>query len=98
MKRSVNRCLGHFALLSVCLFHGACHIGDHAAAQESSAGIAVQGPAVATHLTFACCDMGMEQMQGLLAQPSVVSALKDPHATVAVPTLDFSPQRADVVR
>jgi hypothetical protein len=98
MKRSVNRCLSHFALLSVCLFLGACHVRNQAAAQESSGGIPVQGPGVAPHLAFACCDQSVEQMQALFAQPGVVSVLKELHATVAVPTLDFSPQRADVVR
>jgi hypothetical protein len=81
-----------FVLLGLSLFINACRAG------EDSEGIRVQGPGGHPHLEFACCEHGVEQMQGLFAQPGLVESLKSLHATVAIPTQDFSPQRADVVR
>ena len=69
-----------------------------AVARESSEGIRVQGPGVPSHIVFACCEHGQQQMQSLFAKPGLIGPLKDLNASVAIPTLDFSPQRADVVR
>jgi hypothetical protein len=97
MRRSCNRYGRPFALLTFLLFVSACR-PNRPAIKESSEGIRVQGPGAPPHLGFACCDHGVEQMQSLFAQPGVIGALKDLHATVAIPTLDLSPQRANTVR
>jgi hypothetical protein len=65
--------------------------------RESSNGLRILGPGSPPHLGFACCEYGVEQMQSLFAQPDLIETLKDLHATVAIPTQDFSP-RAGVVR
>ena len=57
----------------------------------------VQGPAVPPNLGFACCDQGIEEMQALFNNDDVIADLKDLHAEVAIPILDFSPERAAAV-
>ena len=61
---------------------------------ETSAGVRVQGPGSPPQPGFACCEHGIAQMQALFADPSVIPALKDLHAEVAVPVADFAPERA----
>ncbi len=58
----------------------------------------VQGPGMQPQLGFACCDQGLDEAQSLFAQPGVLTQLQSLHATIAVPTLDFSAQRANLVR
>lgn len=67
-------------------------------AENPPAGMRVAGPGARPQLGFACCDQGIEQMQALMSNPEVIADLKDLHAEVAVPTQDFSPERAAVVR
>ncbi len=62
-----------------------------------STGVAVQGPGVPPNLGFACCDQGIEEMQVLLNNQDVIADLKDLHAEVAIPILDFSVERAAAV-
>ena len=64
---------------------------------ETSAGVRVQGPGSPPQPGFACCEHGIAQMQALFADPSVIPALKDLHAEVAVPVADFAPERAAIV-
>ena len=63
-----------------------------------STGVTVQGPGVPPNLEFACCDQGIEEMQALFNHQDVIADLKDLHDEVAIPILDFSPERAAVVR
>jgi len=63
-----------------------------------SAGIRVDGPGTEPHLGFACCEHGIAETQALFADPAVIPALHNLHATVAVALPDFSAQRAAVVR
>lgn len=67
-------------------------------AGDTDGGIRVTGPGVQPQIGFACCDQGIEKMQALMAQQDVIADLKDLHAEVAIPTEDFSPERAAVVR
>ncbi len=97
MIESLCQRYGKVALLGVSVCFGALPMGILAAAQ-SSAGIRVQGPGVAPHIEFACCEHGVEEMQALFAQPGVIDLVKRLHASIAIPTSDFSPQRAEVVR
>jgi hypothetical protein len=60
-------------------------------------GVNVQGPGVPPNLGFACCDQGIEEMQALFNNQDVIADLKDLHAEVAIPILDFSPERAAAV-
>jgi hypothetical protein len=62
-----------------------------------STGVTVQGPGVPPNLGFACCDQGIEEMQALFSNQDVIADLKDLHAEVAIPILDFSPERAAAV-
>ena len=62
-----------------------------------STGVTVQGPGVPPNLGFACCDQGIEKMQVLFNNQDVIADLKDLHAEVAIPILDFSPERAAAV-
>jgi hypothetical protein len=73
-------------------------VGCQATSGENSTGIPVQGSVTPPHLGFACCEDGIEQTQSLFAQPGLIALLKKLHATVAIPSLDFSSERADVVR
>ncbi len=98
MRHPENRCGWNFALLYAGLLLSVILAGDCASAQEGTAGIRVQGPGIAPQLEFACCEHGLDEMQGLFAQPSVINLIKSLHATIAIPTPDFSPQRAEVVR
>ena len=63
-----------------------------------STGVTVQGPGAPPNLEFACCDQGIEEMQALFNHQDVIADLKDLHDEVAIPILDFSPERAAVVR
>ena len=62
-----------------------------------STGVTVQGPGVPPSLGFACCDQGIEEMQALINNQDVIADLKDLHAEVVIPILDFSPERAAAV-
>jgi hypothetical protein len=62
-----------------------------------STGVTVRGPGVPPNLGFACCDQGVEEMQALFNHQVVIADLKDLHAEVAIPILDFSPERAATV-
>ena len=73
-------------------------IAATSALASSPAAISVQGPGVQPQLGFACCDQGIAQMQALFADPSMVAALRNLHAQVAVAIADFSPERAQIVR
>ena len=77
---------------------GACRTPETKSRGEASGGIQVPGPGVAPQLGFACCEHSIEEMQSLFSQAGLIENLKDLHATVAIPILDFSSQRADVVR
>ena len=86
-------------LLRIALFVVVCHFAvPPVLAFTSSAGIRVQGPGVPPHLGFACCEHGIEQMQSLFDDQYVINDLRELHAEVAIPTLDFSAERAAVVR
>jgi hypothetical protein len=69
-----------------------------AAVTNTASGVRVQGPGTPPQLGFACCDHGIEQMQSLFANKEVIEDLRDLHAEVAIPTLDFSSERAATVR
>lgn len=92
------RCVspGLCALLSLLLFSS----GHRAAAQADATaeGLRVRGPGVSPHLAFACCEHGVGEMEALFADPGVIAALRDLHAGIAIPILDFTPQRAAVVQ
>jgi len=47
---------------------------------------------------FACCDHGMSQMQSLLTDATVIANLKSLHAGLGVAIVDFTPERAELVR
>jgi hypothetical protein len=66
--------------------------------RADSAGIRVPGPGTQPHIGFACCDGSTQAMQALFADPQVMTDLKSLHAMVAVAIIDFSPERAGVVR
>jgi hypothetical protein len=85
--------------LRTSLFLGICQIvAASALASTPSAGILVQGPGVAPQLMFACCDHGMSQMQSLLTNADVIANLKSLHAGLGVAIVDFTPERAELVR
>lgn len=77
---------------------GTASIKSVFAAIDSAGGIRVQGPGVRPQIGFACCEHGLKAMQSLFADPSVIPALKDLHAEVAVPIADFAPERAAIAR
>lgn len=62
-----------------------------ALAFDASTGVAVQGPGSQPNLGFACCEQGDTQMQSTLADPSVLTSLKNLHAAVG---LDIEPNFA----
>lgn len=76
----------------------ACGFAIRAVAENSAAGIRVAGSGTPPQLGFACCDQGIGPMQAMMSNSDVIADLKDLHAEVAVPTEDFSPERAEVVR
>jgi hypothetical protein len=89
----------HFGLVRTMLFAGVCHfVAACALASTPSAGIRVQGPGVAPQLMFACCDHGMSQIQAVLTNADVIANLKSLHAGLAVAVVDFTPDRAQLVR
>ena len=53
---------------------------------------------MAPQLMFACCDQGMSQMQSLLTNADVIANLKSLHAGLGVAVVDFTPERAALVR
>lgn len=69
-----------------------------AAAIDMGAGIRVEGPGVAPQLGFACCDHDVQQAQSLFDTPGVLASLRNLHAILAMPILDFSPQRVALVQ
>jgi hypothetical protein len=78
-----------------------CHFGlaqYFAAVMNNDSGLRIQGPGTPPQLGFACCEHGIEEMRSLFANKEVIEALKDLHAEVAIPTLDFGPERAATVR
>jgi hypothetical protein len=86
-------------LLRISLFVGISQfVAASAPASTPSAEILVQGPAVAPQLMFACCDQGMSQMQSLLTNADVIANLKSLHAGLGVAVVDFTPERAALVR
>ena len=86
-------------LLRISLFVGICQFAAASApASTPSAEILIQGPRVAPQLMFACCDHGMSQMQSLLTNANVIANLKSLHAGLGVAIVDFTPERAALVR
>jgi hypothetical protein len=86
-------------LLPISLFVGISQlVAASAPASTPSAEILVQGPGVAPQLMFACCDHGMSQMQSLLNNADVIVNLKSLHAGLGVAIVDFTPERAALVR
>jgi len=99
VKRFAQGTRAHSSLLCVVLFACVCNLAViPALASTKSSGILVQGPGVAPQLMFACCDQGVDQMRSLFANPDVIADLKDLHAGLAVAILDFTPERAQLVR
>jgi hypothetical protein len=86
------------AAVVLALSMSACALRKFPAELVPAAGIVVHGPGTAPQLAFACCDQGIERMKALFADPDTIAQLKAIHAGIAVPTLDFSPERAEVVR
>jgi hypothetical protein len=81
------------------LFAGVCHfLAACALASTPSGDIRVQGPGVAPQLMFACCDHGVSEMQSVLTNANVIENLKSLHAGLAVAIVDFTPDRAQLVR
>jgi hypothetical protein len=95
IRHSILKCC---FLRSLLLFIVAGHVTGLALAADDSQGIRVQGSGVPPHLGFACCDRSIEEAQTLFADPAAISSLQTLHAEVAIAILDFSPQRADIVR
>ena len=95
IRHSILKCR---FLRSLLLFMAAGHVTGLAVAAGKSPGILIQGPGVPPHLGFACCDRTIEEASTLFADPTVISALQNLHAEVAIAILDFSQQRADIVR
>ena len=79
--------------LFVAVLNGVCF-----ASADTSTAIRVQGSGVPPHLTFACCERGIAEMQSLFADPGLILSLHKLQATVAIPILDFTAPRAEVVR
>jgi hypothetical protein len=79
-------------LCFTCIFYGA------AVGQGPSIGIRVEGPGSPPQIGFASCDRGVKPMQSLFADPDVIAHLSKLHAEIAIAIVDFTPQRADVVR
>ena len=69
-----------------------------ATAIDTDAGIRVQGPGVAPQLGFACCDHDIQEAQSLFDTPGLLVSLRNLRARLALPILDFSPQRAALVQ
>ena len=87
------------SLLRAVLFVGVCQFAVASPpASRPATGIRVQGPGVTPQLMFACCDQGVDQMQSLFADPRVFAVLKDLHAGLGVAIVDFTPERAELVR
>jgi hypothetical protein len=99
MKRIAQKANSSSTLLRTMLFACICNLtAISALASTPSSGIRVQGPDVPPRLMFACCDQGLDQMRSLFANPNVIADLKDLHAGLAVAILDFTPERAQLVR
>lgn len=80
----------------IVLFVSACNLLLSSATAET-AGIRVQGPGVSPRLTFACCDHGIAPMQSLFTNRDVIGGLVQLHAVIAVPILDLTSERAQLV-
>ena len=88
-----------FGIARTLLFSCICHSAVlSAVAAQPLTGIRVQGPGYSPEIGFACCDKGIEEMQSLFADRTVIASLNELHAEVAVAILDFAPERAAVVR
>jgi hypothetical protein len=99
LKCIVPECQFLSRLLRISLFVGICQFAAASApASTPSAEILIQGPRVAPQLMFACCDHGMSQMQSLLTNADVIANLKSLHAGLGVAIVDFTPERAALVR
>jgi hypothetical protein len=98
MKRVRGQGANRLGLFRTVFLMVLCHIAAISAVPAgASTGIRVQGPGSPPQIGFACCDQGIEQMQSLFADGSVLASLKDLHAEVAIAILDFTPARADLV-
>ena len=53
---------------------------------------------MAPQLMFACCDHDASQMQSLSTDANVIGNLKSLHADLVVAVVDFTPERAELVR
>jgi hypothetical protein len=82
-----------FASLALAAFAGAVDL-----AVAPSGDIRVTGSGVSPPLFFACCNHGADETKALLADPHVISSLRNLHAGVAIATDDLSPNRAEIVR
>jgi hypothetical protein len=60
--------------------------------------VSVAGPGQRPPLWFACCDHGIEQMNALFADGTVIADLKELHAGIAMALDDLSPERAAMVQ
>jgi hypothetical protein len=58
----------------------------------------VAGPGQRPPLWFACCDHGIDQMNALFADGTVITDLKELHAGIALALDDLSPARAAIVQ
>jgi hypothetical protein len=67
-------------------------------AAQASTQVRIQGSGSSPVVAFACCDKSLEEMESLFGDPSLITSLRVLHAEVAIATLDFSPERAAVVR
>lgn len=83
------------ALLFLCIWHSPVL---SAITVQAPAGIRVQGSGSPPEIEFACCDKGMEEVQSQFKDRNVIASLNELHAEVAVAILDFTPERAAVVR
>ena len=61
-------------------------------------GLRIEGSGTQPALGFACCEQGLDEARALFADDRVMGQLEALHASVAVPTLDFSAERAGIVR
>lgn len=65
--------------------------------QPTAGGIRIPGPGAQPQLGFACCDGSIAEAQEILSD-QVIAALRSLHASVAIPTSNFSPERARLVQ
>lgn len=95
MKHILHDFLGSSRWLGAVLLIGQFQV---ISALAFGSGVQVTGPGTLPKLGFACCDRSVEEAQSLFADSQVIADLKSLHAQVAVPTLDFTAERAGIVR